>query len=129
MKNNNKKSKRLEIRITPKEEITIKQKAENFKSLSNMILNAILQFDDTGSKRKIEKLNEMVYFYKKYQQELSWLSGNLNQVVNRACELSTSEEGMHTYFTDILFPQIDEIQELIKNIKEEQHKVAKKLTR
>jgi hypothetical protein len=56
--------------------------------------------------RKIEKLNETVDFYKKYQQELSWLSGNLKQVINRACELSTSEKGLPTFLTDILFPQI-----------------------
>ncbi|MBP7359224.1 MAG: hypothetical protein KA955_07815 [Prevotella sp.] len=66
MKNNSKKSDRLEIRISPEQEIMIKQKAENYKSLSNMILNAVQQFDDTGIMRKIEKRNEMVDFYKKY---------------------------------------------------------------
>ena len=66
MKNNSKKSDRLEIRISPEQEIMIKQKAENHKSLSNMILNAVQQFDDTGIMRKIEKRNEMVDFYKKY---------------------------------------------------------------
>ncbi|MFA6811861.1 MAG: hypothetical protein WCR45_02045 [Bacteroidaceae bacterium] len=71
----------------------------------------------------------MVDFYKKYQQDLTWLSGNLNQVINRACELPTSEEIMPTFLTDILFPQIDEIQELITSIKDEKFQIAKKLTR
>lgn len=129
MKDNSKKSDRLEIRISPKEEMMIKQKAENFNSITSMLLSAVQQFDDTGTKRKIEKLNEMVALYQKSQQELSWLSGNLSQVINRACELTPPEEQILTFFTDILFPQIDELQELIKDIKDEQHQVVKKLTR
>lgn len=125
MKDNSKKSDRLETRISPKQEIMIKRKAESYKSLSTMILDAVQQFDDTGTMRKIKKLNEMVDFYKKYQHELSWLSGNLNQVVYRACELSTSEEVMPTFITDMLFPRIDEIQEIIKDIKGEQYQSCK----
>lgn len=127
MKNNSKKSKRLEIRISLKQEIMIKRKAENYKSLSSMILNAVQQFDDAGTKRKIEMLNEMVDYFKKHQQELSWLSGNLNQVIYRACELSAPEEGILTFFTDILFPRIDEIQIIIKDIKDKQYQIAKML--
>lgn len=33
--------------------------------MSNMIQEAIRQFDETGTMRKIEKLNEMVVLYKK----------------------------------------------------------------
>ncbi|MCI1742299.1 MAG: hypothetical protein LKI18_08165 [Prevotella sp.] len=55
MKNNSKKSKRLDIRIFPKQEMMIKQKAENYKSLSNMILDVIQQFDGTGRHEKNRK--------------------------------------------------------------------------
>lgn len=101
MKNNSMKLDRLEIRISLKQEMMIKLKTENYKLMSNMIQEAIRQFDETGTMRKIEKLNEMVELYKKYHQELSWLSGNLNQVINRACELATLEEGAPGFLTDI----------------------------
>ena len=43
-----------------------KRKTESYKSLCKMILDAAQQFDDTDSKRKIEKLNVVVAFFKKY---------------------------------------------------------------
>ena len=62
------KTKRLWIRISAQDAELIKQKAVNYKTVSSMIWDAIKQFDDTGTKRKIAALNEMTALYKKYQQ-------------------------------------------------------------
>ena len=107
----------------------IRQKAANYKTVSSMIWDAIKQFDDTGTKRKIVALNEMTVLYKKYQQDLSWMGGNFNQVVKRANELAIANELTVSFFENVLFPQIMELQKLLTAIKQEQHQIAKRLTR
>ena len=123
------KTKRLWIRISAHDAELIRQKAANYKTVSSMIWDAIKQFDDTGTKRKIVALNEMTVLYKKYQQDLSWMGGNFNQVVKRANELAIANELTVSFFENVLFPQIMELQKLLTAIKQEQHQIAKRLTR
>ena len=123
------KTKRLWIRISAQDAELIKQKATNYKTVSSMIWDAIKQFDDVGTKRKITMLNEMMTFYKKYQQDLAWMGSNFNQVVKRANELAIANELTLPYFEKVLYPQIMELQKLLTAIKQEQHQIAKRLTR
>ena len=123
------KTKRLWIRISAQDAEQIKQKATNYKTVSSMIWDAIKQFDDVGTKRKIATLNEMMTFYKKYQQDLAWMGSNFNQVVKRANELAIANELTLPYFESVLYPQIMELQKLLTAIKQEQHQIGKRLTR
>ena len=123
------KTKRLWIRISAQDAELIKQKAANYKTVSSMIWDAIKQFDDVGTKRKITMLNEMMTFYKKYQQDLAWMGSNFNQVVKRANELAIANELTVPFFENVLFPRIEELQKLLTVIKQEQHQIVKRLTR
>ena len=123
------KTKRLWIRISAQDAELIKQKATNYKTVSSMIWDAIKQFDDVGTKRKIATLNEMMTFYKKYQQDLAWMGSNFNQVVKRANELAITNELTVPFFENVLYPRIEELQKLLTAIKQEQHQIAKRLTR
>ena len=123
------KTKRLWIRISAQDAELIKQKAANYKTVSSMIWDAIKQFDDTGTKRKIAALNEMTTLYKKYQPDLAWMGGNFNQVVKRANELAIANELTLPYFEKVLYPQIMELQKLLTAVKQEQHQIVKRLTR
>jgi len=123
------KTKRLWIRISAQDAELIKQKAVNYKTVSSMIWDAIKQFDDVGTKRKITMLNEMMTFYKKYQQDLAWMGSNFNQVVKRANELAIANELTVPFFENVLFPRIEELQKLLTVIKQEQHQIVKRLTR
>ena len=123
------KTKRLWIRISAQDAELIKQKAVNYKTVSSMIWDAIKQFDDTGTKRKIAALNEMTALYKKYQQDLAWMGGNFHQVVKRANELAIANELTLPYFEKVLYPQIMGLQKLLTAVKKEQHQIVKRLTR
>ena len=123
------KTKRLWIRISAQDAELIKQKAVNYKTVSSMIWDAIKQFDDVGTKRKITMLNEMMTFYKKYQQDLAWMGSNFNQVVKRANELAIANELTVPFFENVLYPRIEELQKLLTAIKQEQHQIVKRLTR
>lgn len=123
------KTKRLWIRMSLEEERLLKEKAVNYNTISSMVWDAIKLFDDKATIGKFDALNEMVALYRKYQQDLSWIGGNFNQVVKRANELAIGEELTLPYFRQVLFPKIEELQHLLCDIKREQHQIAKKLTK
>ncbi len=111
------------------EERLLKEKAVNYNTISGMVWDAIKLFDDRATIGKFETLNDMIALYRKYQQDLSWMGGNFNQVVKRANELAIGEELTISYFKQVLFPKIEELQHLLCDIKREQHQIAKKLTK
>ena len=123
------KTKRLWIRMSPEEERLLKEKAVNYRTISSMVWDAIKIFDDKATIGKFDALNEMVSLYRKHQQDLSWIGGNLNQVVKRANELAIGEELTMPYFKQVLSPKVEELQNLLCDIKREQHQIAKKLTK
>ena len=121
--------KRIEVYLTPKDAALFEKKAVHYKNWGPFIRDAVKQFNDLGTHRKLETLTEMVNLYKKHQDELSWLGGNLNQAMKRANEMAQNKELSQSYYDEILFPQIREIQVFLLDIKEELHQIAKKLTR
>lgn len=123
-----KKTKRIWIRLSPDEEALFRRKAARYKTVSAMIRDAVRQFDDTATRGKIEAINRMTDLYVKYQQDLSWLGGNFNQTVKRANELAIGQELTPQFFEQVLYPQVAQLQQLLSDIKREQHDIAKQLT-
>ena len=119
--------KRIEIYLSPKDAALFEKKAILYKNWGPFIRDAVKQFNDIGTHRKIEALNEMTGLYKKYQQELSWIGGNLNQAVKRANELAKIGKLDQFYYSNLLYPRIKEIQELICDIKDEQQQIVTRL--
>ena len=122
-------TKRLWIRLSPDEEALFRRKAARYKTVSQMVRDAVSQFDDTATHGKLDALRQMTDLYRKYQQDLSWLGGNFNQTMKRANELAIGQELTPQFFEQVLYPQITEILKLINSIKREQHDIAKQLTR
>ena len=123
-----KKTKRIWIRLSPDEEALFRRKAARYKTVSAMVRDAVSQFDDTATRGKIEAINRMTDLYIKYQQDLSWLGGNFNQTVKRANELAIGQELTPQFFEQVLYPQVAQLQQLLSDIKREQHDIAKQLT-
>ena len=121
-------TKRLWIRLSPEEEALFRRKAARYKTVSQMVRDAVTQFDDTATHGKLDALRQMTALYRKYQQDLSWLGGNFNQTMKRANELAIGQELTPQFFEQVLYPQVTEIQKLINSIKREQHDIAKRLT-
>ena len=121
--------KRIEIYLSPKDAALFEKKAIFYKNWGPFIRDAVKQFNDIATLRRIDALNEMTALYKKYQQELSWIGGNLNQAVKRANELAIVGNLDQFYYDNLLYPRIMEIQELICEIKDEQQEIVKRLIR
>ncbi len=121
------KTKRLWIRLSPEEDALFKQKASHYNNVSAMIRDAVRQFNDIGTVRKIEALNEMAALYKKFQQDLAWLGGNFNQAMKRANELAIGGELSQEYYERVIMPQVTHILQFLEKVKDEQHKIITKL--
>ena len=121
--------KRIEIYLSPKDAALFEKKAVLYKNWGSFFRDAVMQFNDIGTLRRIDALNEMTALYKKFQQELSRIGGNLNQAVKRANELSVIGRLDQFYYENLLYPRIMEIQELICEIKDEQQQIVKKIIR
>lgn len=123
------KTKRIYIRLTPDDEALFRRKAARYQTISAMVRDAVKQFDDTATLGKIDALHAMMEYYKRYEQQLSWLGSNFNQSVHRANELAISEELTPQFFEQVLYPQTKEIIRLIQELKRQLSQVAIQLTK
>ena len=111
---------RLEIRLTDEESQMFQNKAKSYGgNVSAMVRDAVRQFDDKRTRGKIETMETLLQFYKKYQQQLSWLGGNFNQCMHRANELAIAGELHESYFRSILIPETRNAIQAIRSIKAE----------
>ena len=111
---------RLEIRLTEDESQMFQNKAKNYGgNVSAMVRDAVRRFDDKRTRGKIETMEALLQFYKKYQQQLSWLGANFNQCMHRANELAIEGELNESYFRCILIPETRNAIQAIRSIKAE----------
>ena len=117
------------VRLTPEEHDLFLRKAEGYGNVSAMIRDAVRQFNDIGTIRRLEALNEMTALFRKYQQDFSWLGGNFNQSMKRANELAIGHELRQEYYDQVILPQVHHILTFLEDIKDEQHQIALKLVK
>ena len=80
----------FQLRLTPEEAALFKEKSEPYGSISHYIRCAVVEYSNVHVKQRLELIKELGAFYRKFQNELSWAGGNLNQSVKRANELSVA---------------------------------------
>ena len=125
----NKRTKRVEIRLTEDEAVFIKEKSSSYSSIGHYIRSAIAEYSDVNARRKLELLNDLGEFYRKFQDELSRIGGNLNQSVKRANELSVAGLLPGAYITEVLMPEISNVRSTLDTMKRELLVVTKKATK
>ena len=84
-----------------------------------MIRDAVSRFDDKRTRGRIEAMTTLLTFYNKYQQQLSWLGGNFNQVMHRANELAIDNKLNESYFYKVIMPETQSTLKAIRGIKAE----------
>lgn len=122
-------SKRIEIRLTEAEYARIKEKSANFGSIGHYIRSAIKEFSDVNAKRSLEMVDELTGYYKEYRDYLSHISGNLNQTVKRANELSVAGLLTPAYLSQVLLPSIESAKKSLDTLQGELRKVSEKVYR
>ena len=61
-------------------------------------------------------MTTLLSFYTKYQQQLSWLGGNFNQVMHRANELAIDGKLSENYFREVVMPEVKATVQTIREL-------------
>lgn len=115
------------VRLTQEENEMFRQKAKRYHSVASMVRDAVKQYDDVLVKGKIDVLREVLALYKKYQQDLGWYGSNLNQAMHQANSLALDGKLTATFMNDVLLPKIVEAVSFLRNVKDEQTQIYRKL--
>ena len=108
------------VRLNDEELQLFQKKAQSYGgNTSAMIRDAVSRFDDKRTRGRIEAMTTLLSFYTKYQQQLSWLGGNFNQVMHRANELAIDDKLNENYFHKVIVPEAQSTLKAIRSIKAE----------
>lgn len=116
----------FQLRLTPDEAALLKEKSEPYGSVSHYIRCAVAEYSNIHVRQRLELIQELGMFYRKFRNELSWAGGNLNQSVKRANELSVAGPLPPSYVREVLLPAILETQRILNGIKRELDVVTQK---
>ena len=106
------------VRLNDEELQLFQKKSQSYGgNTSAMIRDAVNRFDDKRTRGRIEAMTTLLSFYNKYQQQLSWLGGNFNQVMHRANELAIDDKLNESYFHEVVMPKVKETVKTIREIK------------
>ena len=119
-------TKYFQLRLTREEYDLLKAKSASYSSVSHYIRSAVKEYSDIGAKQKLQLLKDLSSFYRRFQDELSWAGGNLNQSVKRANELAVAGLLSPAYIAEVLMPSIDSTRKTLNTIKQELLNVTKK---
>ena len=122
-----KRTNRINLHLNNREMELFREKAKNYRQMSAMIRDAVAQFDDTGTVKRIESLNKLADLITDFNHEISKQGGNLNQITKRANELIYSSELNKNYYNEVILPQILLLQKTMKEIKKQQSDIFKRL--
>ena len=116
----------FQLRLTPDEAALLKEKSEPYGSVSHYIRCAVAEYSNIHVRQRLELIQELGMFYRKFRNELSWAGGNLNQSVKRANELSVAGLLSPSYVREVLLPAILETQRILNGIIRELDVVTQK---
>lgn len=112
-----KKTKSLQLRLTPKEVAWLKEKASAHDSVSQYILCAVKEFSNFDANQRLVIINIIGKNYRKGMDSLSWAGGNINQTVKRTKELVDAGKISPYYLYHVLLPEANKALDLINEIK------------
>ncbi|WP_077195380.1 plasmid mobilization relaxosome protein MobC [Prevotella ihumii] len=122
-----KRTNRIFLVLNNRELDLFKKKAQHYNQMSAMIRDAVAQFDDKGTVKRIESLNKLADLMTEFNHEISKQGVNLNQITKRANELIYSGELNEEYYNQIILPQVSILKKMMTNIKKQQSDIFKRL--
>jgi hypothetical protein len=122
-----KRTNRIFLVLNNKELALFKSKAKNYNQMSAMIRDAVAQFDDIGTVKRIQSLNNLANLITNFNHEISKQGVNLNQITKRANELIYKGALDKEYYEEVILPQILFLEKMMNDMKKQQSEIFKKL--
>lgn len=121
------KTKYIKVRMTPEEQSTLKEKLKEKKmTIATYVRSAMAEYSNTDARQRLELINNLGTFYRKFREELSWAGSNLNQSVKRANELAVAGLLPPSYIREVLMSVILETQKTLNEIKRDLETVTRR---
>jgi hypothetical protein len=121
------KTKYIKVRMTSEEQSTLKEKLKEKKmTIATYVRSAMAEYSNTDARQRLELINNLGTFYRKFREELSWAGSNLNQSVKRANELAVAGLLPPSYIREVLMPVILETQKTLNEIKRDLETVTRR---
>ena len=118
---------RINLHLNNKELELFRNKAKNYNQMAAMIRDAVIQFDDIGTIKRIESLNKLADLINESNHEISKQGVNLNQITKRANELIYKGELGEEYYEKVILPRVLDLKKMMNDIKRQQSDIFKRL--
>lgn len=76
------KNKRIDLRLTEKEYLILKEKAKNYPTFSSFVLDACRNFDDELGIKRLNVIRKWCSDFNKYEFDLNQIGRNINQIAH-----------------------------------------------
>lgn len=122
----NKKTKRINIRVTEDEFTEIRQRAKKFQSLTHFIMTSIQSFEDNTIQERMEERKKLTMYYSKADEILGHIGGNLNQAMKRVNEAAKISIPTQSLILNGLLPVISQCNDICLRLRKELYEVTSK---
>lgn len=95
--------------------------------MAAMIRDAVAQFNDKGTVKRIESLNKLADLITEFNHEISKQGVNLNQITKRANELIYKGALDKEYYDEIILPHVSDLKKMMATMKKQQSDIFKRL--
>ena len=112
-----KRTNRINLHLNNKELDLFKSKAKNYNQMAAMIRDAVAQFNDKGTVKRIESLNKLADLITEFNHEISKQGVNLNQITKRANELIYKGALDKEYYDEIILPHVSDLKKMMATMK------------
>lgn len=113
-----KKTRYIQVRLTPAQFEQIKKRSATFGSMSNLVIQALKEFSDSTAKDRLELSRLLAERYAKLDADIAHIGGNLNQAMHRINERAIAQINFDPILTDELYPLVQGCYDLCKSIRD-----------
>lgn len=122
----NKKTKRLYIRLTEEELEAIREKSFKFSNMSAFIKEAVKEFSNSSIKENLELRKELTDTYKRLDEKLAHVGGNLNQAMRRINESAKAGYPFDAILKNDFMPNMHDTYNLCMEIRKQLFEITSK---
>lgn len=114
-----KKTKEIHFRVTAEEYKYISEKADTFSSITSYVMSAIKECSNTSIRENLESRKQLAEIYKKFDEKLAHVGGNLNQAMRRINEAANAGYPYNRLLSDEFMPRVQECYALSMEMRKE----------
>lgn len=116
---------RLWIRVSKTELEQLQEKGKQYGSVSSLIRKSIEYMDDADFINNENRKRQLIEVYSKLHMELSHIGNNINQIAHSMNILKNENVVYASYLSDIVLPQIAELQSVLQRTNIELYNITK----